>query len=746
MKVKLLLCMMVLGLLGTAAQPRVTDNGLIKMPTPFPVLTKTINTESPTTPKRATKAKAGAVTHQVDFVLDFDPETQIAFGIQLNNNEYEIINNDGELNEVYELVNGSNILNVPEGTYDILVTFQQVDWSQEMFALYKMRVIREQVTIDRDMQLNFASSEAKNHIHFETLTPDGEPVNMGKWSVDDEYINWTELEPGNTDYFFFLQNIYCEDYGLLNLNAGNFEITIEQGPHYRTGHEYIGDFFVNDVSDRYTFNTYRVGSKGQNLFTTAYEVKGASGDVTLTNDPSKYILFQEPMIAQKHQDENLCLAYIMYAQLPFEANVADRLSVTLPTPLAKDEVLKCYISASIDDSQIGFIPFLEPSVGRLVTETTPWGWEQQQYKPALACMRLTNTNGEVVFANNGVASVLTRDRTAPFGPNFQFEYNESLGRVVSYPLWPTFNPPFSYSVEKKIGNLGNDCPLLIVDAMLLEEDDGSRALVFQKDYLGRYGEKKVEDASDAQVQIYANGEYYGSAEAGVNSIYLGEGELTSGEADIYITNSDETVTVDDMACSNKAQMHIVIGGEDQSSPTATMLHFKNGNDDVTDRFDTAHDGTLEFSAGDFNRRHFFDAEGHFFVTYDRYAPETVEVSYSPYGEDNWNELAVEEVPENYWPVMGWFYTGSLAGVTGEALNGWFDLKIRLTDAAGNWQEQVLSPAFRIDDLAYSSVANVGKDNAREVARYSIDGKRVDSNATGIVIIKMSDGTAKKVIL
>ena len=125
----------------------------------------------------------------------------------------------------------------------------------------------------------------------------------------------------------------------------------------------------------------------------------------------------------------------------------------------------------------------------------------------------------------------------------------------------------------------------------------------------------------------------------------------------------------------------------------------------------------------------------------------VEVSYSPYQADTWNELAVDEVPENFCsPGYGYFYRGSLAGVTGEALKGWFDLKVKLTDAAGNWQEQVISPAFRIDDLAYTSVATVGSDNAREVARYSIDGKRVDATHRGVTIIKMSDGTARKILV
>ena len=216
-------------------------------------------------------------------------------------------------------------------------------------------------------------------------------------------------------------------------------------------------------------------------------------------------------------------------------------------------------------------------------------------------------------------------------------------------------------------------------------------------------------------------------------------EPISGEVDATFVN--ENVDVDGLAGSNKAQVHYTAGAEDENPPTITMLHFKGDNGDVTDRFVSADEGILEFTAGDFNR--LLTPQD---VTYfDRQMPETVEVSYSPYNEDNWNELSIEEVPENYWPTMGWFYTGSLAGVTGEAYEGWFDLKIRLEDAAGNWQEQIISPAFRIDDLAYTSVANVGSDNAHEVARYSIDGKRVDASHRGVTIIKMSDGTARKVL-
>ena len=289
------------------------------------------------------------------------------------------------------------------------------------------------------------------------------------------------------------------------------------------------------------------------------------------------------------------------------------------------------------------------------------------------------------------------------------------------------------------GVLGNNCPILISNARQIDN-----FFTFDYDYIGRYGEKhpddirskfgNPDDPTNSEFTIQVNGENYG---IGHGFTWYELDAPLEGEVDITVIN--EAVIVDDLAGSNMAQLHYTAGAEDESAPTMTMLHFKGFNDDVTDRFANASEGKLEFSAGDFN----YKRSPLNFDYFARQAPELVEVSYSPYGEDNWNELAVEEVPENYWPVMGWFYTGSLAGVTGEGLNGWFDLKIRLTDAAGNWQEQVLSPAFRIDDHAYSSVATMRDNNAHEVARYNLAGQRVDANATGVVIVKMSDGTAHK---
>ena len=103
----------------------------------------------------------------------------------------------------------------------------------------------------------------------------------------------------------------------------------------------------------------------------------------------------------------------------------------------------------------------------------------------------------------------------------------------------------------------------------------------------------------------------------------------------------------------------------------------------------------------------------------------IEVSYAPYGTDEWLPLeGVEHQSEFDDLYFGHFYQGSLAGVNTPSENGWFDLKFRLVDEAGNWQEQTLSPAFRIDALVQSAVTDVKADRNTDNAIYNLAGQRM----------------------
>ena len=475
------------------------------------------------------------------------------------------------------------------------------------------------------------------------------------------------------------------------------------------------------------------------MYTSSYEVDGAQGDVIIANDPSKYqSFFEESFMSQKQPEVDLYPTFQYFAKNEKQAGYYTVL-ITINSPLNEGETCRYHISAQAEDSKVGFIPFIQPQNATPTTTHQPWG-DETAITTNLISMPLVKTRDQIVFANNGSGSY-----GLYAGPSFDTQEIAEDGNVMYYFLWPS-HPVFTYSVDKKKGNLGNNCPALVSVLGQVLYNIGTNEngelqtlpiLMNTFDYIGRYGEKQLIITQEATANYKVNGEDFTSI-TGPNSSMLNE--PISGVVDATIVT--ENVDVDGLAGSNKAQLHYTAGAEDETPPTMTMLHFKDDNGDVTDRFVSADEGVLEFTAGDFNI-HITPMN----IQYnDHQIPESVEVSYSPYNENHWSELPVEEVPENYWPVMGWFYSGALTGVISQAKNGWFDLKIRLTDAAGNWQEQVISPAFCIDNLAYSGIVTPRGDNIREVARYNLAGQRVDSNATGVVIVKMSDGTARKVIL
>ncbi len=701
MKVRFLLCMMLLGALTATAQlpqalrPQVLEGGFHWKPNlksleakPFKATQlNSLATDEMASSQRKAQFKEDGPTHQVSFVFDYDTESQKPYEVKLIRPGHNSI-----ALGFYELEDGINTLAVPEDTYDIIMDFGQMDPYDEYWALYHMLVIREQVTIDQDMELSFASSEAKNHIHFQTLTIDGEPVFTGKMGIDEDW-NVTVLEEANTDDVVCHNRYYCEGYGTLEDHYGNFAQTVV-GPTFEIpSAEDAYDFFVNDVSDRWVFYSYRVAIQGLNVYTSAYETRGASGDITVSNDPSKFQLFEDPFITTDYQgfevEERIPAFYFGIDGAQWSNNLFES--------LPEGETYKVYLSASPDDSEVGFVPAIQP----LMLEGEDYTW-------ILQGAPMTVSNGHAIFVNNGFA---------PFWTEYSEELDEYGRDIKELPSWPP-HPVFSYPVEKKKENLGSSCPLIVSFPYQYEETRGTNTTRFFNllfTYAGRYGEAKA-GSSRADVKMKLDGNDLLTADGAFTNIV---DEFLNGVVDATIVK--EGVVVDDLEGSNKAQLHYTAGAEDENPPTVTMLHFKDGEENVTDRFATAADGTLEFSAGDFN--YFITPLSHY-GSWFRYAPEAVEVSYSAYGEDNWNELAVEEVPENYWPVMGWFYTGSLTGVTGQGLNGWFDLKIRLTDAVGNWQEQVISPAFRIDDLAYSSVANIKSRECGDNTIYNLAGQRM----------------------
>ena len=331
---------------------------------------------------------------------------------------------------------------------------------------------------------------------------------------------------------------------------------------------------------------------------------------------------------------------------------------------------------------------------------------------------------------------------------YKDENNEQTGADWFFgDLWVE-NPILSYLPDKIKGVQGDNVPIIVP----CKHSDwnpyyNANVTYIEPCYLGRYGEFCESDMNATHTNIKIDSEEYIDTDEPVYG-WLEENEL-SGVVDITMTNQNRII--DGLQGKSLATIHYDRDQEDCSAPVLQMLHFKDGEGYITDRFENGEGALMELFAGDFNE----GISEQNWLYFDRAKAKNVSVAYAPYGKDNWTELTLEENPEYYSNLVGWYYAASLADVEGTAEKGWFDLKIRLEDEAGNWQEQVISPAFQIKRLVDTGISQLTIDNGQLTIPgnenvYDLMGRCIgnapSSTDKGIRIVRKANGDFRKVVL
>jgi hypothetical protein len=259
------------------------------------------------------------------------------------------------------------------------------------------------------------------------------------------------------------------------------------------------------------------------------------------------------------------------------------------------------------------------------------------------------------------------------------------------------------------------------------------------------------DSKDLIVQFYANGQavintYYWTSPYSIT--FNGEKLDTSSYDSIldWIYSDDvtgkgkydvEMSTVPGQYDGLASQVTFKAGfdqnNDDSTAPAVQIAGFVNAQGQFTNEFDSAADGTFRIVAGDFN----YNPETYLF----EHAELAPTVEYAPYGTQAWAPLTVQA--DNSVQAAACYakaYTASLASITETAEKGWFDMRVSLTDASGNYVTQTVSPAFKIAGLAgISSLRNgdfelhqaagrvwlTGADSAA-IDVYSLSGVKVKS--------------------
>ena len=607
------------------------------------------------------------------------------------------------------------IVRVPHGTYDLYTNTyeQQGDYRQFLH-------IDELVTISKDTTIYLDVLDVQDRVCWELYDNNNQllvpqtirPLDQDPWY---EVIEDGNLKQGSGQLFLRL-----DGYG--NVSALTYGYGAKpEGQAYGAAF-----YYINKLSDRYNYVvTEKTLETGGMIYINKLAC-GGSGPFPLHNDASGYVAYEEQIQRTPKGIESVespTFGVVTHTYLDNSSEYFGDLQSD--KSVGDDGMARVMINAAKSGQER--LEGVNLSVLLRVNDWEQWVVEKYEYE---------DENGNpVVF----VDSML--NWAAIVGPEVMVNQDRSLECLVHSGVAQTSeigvwkddypaHPRFSYAYEQKKGIIGNNCPMVTFDSRnAWNRWRNANMIIMFASHVGRNGEQIGSGDLFSTMTAKYNGEQIYSGKQALDSLRLSwVGVNPDGNYEFEFTN--DNVAVDGIPGKNVTSVAFDQRLEDQNPPLLTMLQFRDAENNVTDRFDMPDGGTIMFAGGDFDPRSITYMTEYGYESYWDYKecqPMTVEVSYAPYGSDEWQPLEGVEHQEEYddIPGMGFFYQGSLSSVNRESENGWFDLKFRLVDEAGNWQEQTLSPAFRIDNLVQSAVTEVKTyRTTTDTAIYNLTGQHM----------------------
>lgn len=626
-----------------------------------------------------------------------------------------------------------NILNVPADVYDICCVFLPTG-SFDNATPESIWLFKEKVNISKDTVVTFDAAEATNFINVELYNKSGELFRP--CSIDPYTSNI--LDQGNVSSIYCWSSIFPKDYcydGLLYTYSGSQDLLWGGFDNYQF------NIKTNEVSDRITFTFTRVViDKENNIFVNKYVQEGCNNSVTFKNSHDNYVCYNEEFVPTPAGKETG--SYGMPG-----------LDLTILCNDKEQDGIYFYPGKSSGESKNDVSLYLD------AVKTSDAG---HSYDVMAAPMFGDELNMSVMEYPMEDGTVI-RDTTYSYScitglpiytdgknteyvrtPNYSFRKPINGGDAIMYPG----HEAFSFTNENKGMMYGASAPFCNFEmTSFFSENLNTTMFYYNPLYIGQMGEQRGTDLNYTQTIVKFNnnevydGDYYGVSDFTYN---WATSSHEKGVFDLTFTNSN--IEVDGLAGKNVTHIIYDEQKEDAMAPVLQMLQFRSTDDVVTNCFENPKDGILQFAGGDFV---YNEIPGTDINWYDC-KEQTVAVAYSPYGQDSWTELAVDEIPELYrMPGFGYFYRGSLESVNRESSNGWYDLKVTLTDASGNMQEQTISPAFRIANTTGVSETLQGTMNLRhEGGQIYVTGTEKAGltvySVDGTCVMKVADAVSRPV--
>ena len=655
----------------------------------------------------------------VTFELKYSPDKYIPSYFAAYNSDVTI--------EEYYMGEDKFVMSVSKGEYDFICDF----WKMEETGMSLAHIIKELITVNKDTTLVFDVADITKHIVIESYNPVGELCYASKYDKESYEI----VEEGTVDDMMILSSLILKGYGFISQSTGNTG-SVAVGEKDRSSYY---DFYVNELSNRYILAQTRTAVKGGVFYVNKFTTEGTITN-KLQNDPNEFYLYEEDFkFSPLGENNKQHFPRVSISSLYNNIEVGKTEMSFFEEDYFGSNKFQAYIDAYKENTKNDhrYDLMIYPEIG-------DYTYSYVMSYPVGDIIRNDTIVSEIyniglpVFIYETDIEYVNKGHDI-YG-NYAFQVPEE-GDILEYPG----HPAFTYTDKQKIGIYGNSSPINAFMAQnSFNEYFNWKYSYLSPCYIGRLGEIRMSDFYALKMSMKHNGEEVTDNFNQLDSLMTAWAEEKQPYGEIDLTLTNENVDVDGIPGYNLTRIIYDQRKEDWTAPTLQMLHFKSTDGMITDRFEVPQDGLLEFCGGDFN----FHNENN--RTYFDCKEQTVAVAYSPYGQDNWTELAVDEIPELYrMPGFGYFYRGSLESVNRESSNGWYDLKVTLTDASGNMQEQTISPAFRIANTTGVSETLQGTMNLRhEGGQIYVTGTEKAGltiySVDGTCVMKVADAVSRPV--
>lgn len=703
-----------------------------------------VNRETGKTPVKAPKAKMCNYT----VVVTFDEHQYTPQGGGLINKEY--VDNVWGLDE-----NGTFSSSVPSGKYSVIFSFQKRN--EIGMPVGTVFVIQDNVMVEgEETTISINPEEATRHLHFMPAISNGDEVKLSQvrniYDSASGDIETEVLQEGNTDFITFTTGLWSNNLGpvfsAFGAAAEEAEwITDGGAPEYNAAPT---DVWITDISEEWMITMNAVYGTGETLYYTMLSPENnQNGNVANNNDNfSEFIYpnFQQSYwgSCQEHQPDMVIQPYIL----------PDLEGQLLPSPNQPtlQHFLKQYGSLynrlrfnetsneSIRSKIKTFIRFETNDAVIAYSVDTIW-WDDENYQLAISEWYSVSATTPFYLSDGKTRMTYNMEDT--------YFYNISDSE---YDLYNRCCHPWLPTVEEMPYLVYSSTPRYFMSFFSGNHNRYMKGLGMYTMPADFYGAQNTTYLLEGEWEVEYNGEKLDIDTSQFMFMYEWAWMRDQENADpgeyrvTFITPEDRVGGLKSnttfIACFDQRKA-------DCTAPAIQLLNFVDSDNNFSHEFATPEDGMLRFVGGD------FDWDNNINMPYSKECDIVVEVA--PYSTDNWKKLTANrvevEAPKYFAPA----YEAPLKDVTAASETGWFDLRITMTDADGNYMTQTIAPAFKIDSLTgidstYETVSDVRIDGrniiAPENARiFSINGTPVNGTnlQPGIYLVALSGHTQKVVI-